>query len=284
MLPRLLLLACLLLALAPRAHGNIVVVVPIVMGPPENQLELELELELFDAVTPLTTANFLFYVDANAYDQSFIHRSVPDFVIQGGGYKVNASQQVVLVATNPPQVTNEPGLSNVRGTVAMAKLAGQPNSATTQWFINLDDNSFLDTTNGGFTVFADVISGLEHADAINALTIVNAGSPFGELPVFGWTAPNPVVVSNLVRFPDVARQTAPQCGDLDADADIDRADVTRLRNHLANPLGSPLAAAETARCSVIGTAGDCNLADATVLRRRLAGRVPIRAQLCPAAG
>jgi cyclophilin family peptidyl-prolyl cis-trans isomerase len=277
MLPRLpLLLACLLLAPAPDARANVVVVIQSVLGP--------IELELFEAVTPLTVANFLGYVDANAYDQSFIHRSVPEFVIQGGGYKLNASQQIVLVAVNPPQVMNEPGLSNVRGTVAMAKLSGQPDSATTQWFINLDDNSFLDTTNGGFTVFADVISGLEHADAINALTIVNAGSPFGELPVIGWTPGNPVTVSNLVLLPDVARQTAPQCGDLDADAHIDDADVARLRSHLVNPAGSPLTPAEAGRCSVIGTASDCDLADTAVLRRRLAGRGPIRAQVCPAAG
>jgi cyclophilin family peptidyl-prolyl cis-trans isomerase len=278
MLPRLLLLlSCLFLVPAPRAHGNVVIVLQSVMGP--------IELELFDAVTPLTVANFLFYADGNAYDQSFIHRSVPDFVIQGGGYKLNASQQVVVVASNPPQVSNEPGLSNVRGTVAMAKLADQPDSATTQWFINLDDNRFLDTTNGGFTVFADVISGLENADAINALTIVDVtGTPFGELPVIGWLPGYPVTVANLVRLPDVARETAPQCGDLDADSDIDRADVTRLRNHLANPLGNPLTPAEASRCSVIGTALECNAVDATVLRRRLAGRVPLRAQICPAAG
>lgn len=273
----LLLLPCLWVALAAPARANLVVVIQSVVGP--------IELELFDALTPLTVANFLFYVDENAYDQSFIHRSVPDFVIQGGGYKLNASQQIVFVAVNPPQVMNEPGLSNVRGTIAMAKLAGQPDSATTQWFINLDDNRFLDTNNGGFTVFADVISGLENADAINALTIVNAGSPFGELPVIGWIPGSPTVeVSNLVLLPDVARQTAPQCGDLNADARIDLADLTRLRSHLANPAGSPLAPAEAARCSVIGTASDCNLVDATVLRRRLAGRVPIRAQICPAAG
>jgi cyclophilin family peptidyl-prolyl cis-trans isomerase len=270
----LLLLFCLLSAADARA--NVVVVMQSALGP--------IELELFDAVAPLTVAGFLAYVDANAYDQSFIHRSVPGFVIQGGGYKLNASNQIASVALNPPQIPNEPALSNVRGSVAMAKVAGQPDSATTQWFINLGDNSFLDTSNGGFTVFADVISGLGHADEINALPIVNAGSPFGELPVIGWTPGTPLLVSNLVLLPDVARQTAPQCGDLDANARIDQADVARLRSHLANPTGSPLTPGEAARCSVIGTAGDCNLADVAVLRRRLAGRGPLRAQICPAAG
>jgi peptidyl-prolyl cis-trans isomerase A (cyclophilin A) len=272
LLPLLLLWSVVFAASASRA--NVVVVMQSAFGP--------IEIELFDGVAPLKVANFLAYADANAYDQSMIHRSVPEFVIQGGGYRVSGNQ-IVNVAITPPTVMNEPGLSNVRGTVAMAKLGGQPNSATTQWFINLDDNSFLDTTNGGFTVFADVISGLENADEINALTIVDAGSPLDELPVRNWTPGNPVTISNLVLLPDVARQTAPQCGDLNADARLDAADVARLRAHLARPAGLPLTPAEAARCSVIGGASDCNLADATVLRRRLAGRTPIRAQVCPAA-
>jgi cyclophilin family peptidyl-prolyl cis-trans isomerase len=273
----LLLLACLLAALSPRARANIVVLIQSDAGP--------IELELFDAMTPLTAANFLAYVDANAYDRSFIHRSVPGFVIQGGGYKLNASEEIIFVAVNPPQVINEPGLSNVRGTVAMAKAAGQPDSATTQWFINIDDNTFLDTDNGGYTVFADVISGLENADAINALTIVEViDTPFDELPVIGWLPGNDLLISHLVELPDVARQTAPQCGDLNADTRIDDLDLARLRTHLASPLASPLTPDEAARCSVIGSAADCDLVDTAVLRRRLAGRRPIRAQICPAAG
>jgi peptidyl-prolyl cis-trans isomerase A (cyclophilin A) len=99
--------------------------------------------------------------------------------------------QVFDVATNPPSILNEPGLSNVRGTVAMAKLAGLPNSATTEWFINVGNNQSLDTNNGGFTVFADVISGMSVVDAINGLIRVDAGAPFSELPVVGWTPGNP---------------------------------------------------------------------------------------------
>src|SRR5262245_17859475 len=95
---RLLLLFCLLSAADARA--NVVVVIQSVLGP--------IELELFDAAAPQTVANFLAYVDADAYDQSIIHRSVPGFVIQGGGYKLNASSQIVAVAVNPPQVLNEP--------------------------------------------------------------------------------------------------------------------------------------------------------------------------------
>lgn len=178
---------------------------------------------------------------------------------------------------------NEPGLSNVRGTVAMAKLAGQPNSATTQWFVNVGDNLALDGDNGGFTVFGDVITGMRVVDAINALQRVNIGSPLTELPVVGWTAPNPVTAANLVTFSDVARSAAPSCGDLDGDGRIGPLDVARIRNSPANPAGAALTAAEAARCSVAGTAADCNVLDGTVVRRRLAGRKPLRAQICPAA-
>jgi len=269
-----LLLALFLLAPPRGAGANVVVSIATVVGP--------IELELFDAVAPLSVANFLGYADSNAYDQSFFHRSVPGFVIQGGGYKLSAGV-IDYVAISPPSVPNEPALSNVRGTVAMAKLGGLPDSATTQWFINLGSNVFLDTDNGGFTVFGEVISGLPVADAINALPRVNIGNPFTDLPVIGWTTGNPVYAANLVVLTDVARKLTPACGDLDGDAQIGTLDAARIRGFLANPAGSALSAGEAARCSVVGTASDCNLLDATIVRRRLAGRAPKRAQICPAA-
>jgi cyclophilin family peptidyl-prolyl cis-trans isomerase len=269
------LLSLLLLLLARPASANVVVLLQTVSGP--------VELELFDAATPLTVANFLSYVDTDAYDQSFVHRSVPSFVVQGGGFKLNAMNQITVVAASPPTVQNEPGIANKRGTVAMAKQAGLPNSATTQWFVNVVDNPGLDTDNGGFTVFGDVISGMPVVDAINALPRVIGASPFTELPVVNYTAGNPVTAANLVLLPTVTRQLAPQCGDLNADANVAASDVARLRAFLANPVGAPLSASEASRCSVIGSASDCNLRDSTVLRRRLAGRKPLRLQLCPAA-
>jgi cyclophilin family peptidyl-prolyl cis-trans isomerase len=261
-------------SLAPTARANVVVTVQTVAG--------TIELELFESVTPLTVANFLGYADPNAYDQSFIHRSVPGFVIQGGGYKLSGTQ-IVVVATNPPTVPNEPGLSNARGTVAMAKLAGDPNSATTQWFINVANNTSLDTDNGGFTVFGDVITGMSVVDAINQLTRVNIGSPFDEMPVVNWTPGNPVTVANLVLLSDVVRRTTKLCGDLDGDAHIGPLDVARIRSSLANPTGAALTPTEASRCSVAGTATDCNVVDTAVLRRRIAGRNPKRSQICPAA-
>ncbi len=261
---------------ARAATANVVVTLQTVMG--------SIDIVLFDAVAPLTVANFLAYTDpvGVSYDQSFIHRSVPGFVIQGGGYRL-IGLVISEVATSPPSVLNEPGLSNVRGTVAMAKLAGLPDSATTQWFVNVGHNVALDTDNGGFTVFADVISGMAVVDAINTQPLANLGSPFNELPTFNWTPGNALLPENVIVLPTVARRTTPLCGDLNADSQINAVDVARVRSALANPTGSALTPAEAGRCSVVGTATDCNLLDATIVRRRLAGRTPIRQQICTAA-
>ncbi|MBC8011092.1 MAG: peptidylprolyl isomerase [Burkholderiales bacterium] len=148
-----------------------------------------IDLALFDATAPLTTANFLAYVDAGRFAANFFHRSVPGFVIQNGGFRFLNNTTFDYVPTFPP-VLNEPGASNLRGTVAMAKLGGDPNSATSQWFINLADNSAnLDAQNGGFTVFARVLgTGMAVADEIAALpyydtTIAPFYLPWDELPL-----------------------------------------------------------------------------------------------------
>lgn len=133
------------------------------------------EVNLFDQSTPVTVSNFLNYVKAGSYDGTFIHRSEPGFVIQGGGFKYSGNNAAPFsaVAQQAP-IRNEPKWSNVRATIAMAKVAGDPNSATNQWFINLADNSGgnpqLDLQNAGFTVFGQVTgNGMEIADAIAAL-------------------------------------------------------------------------------------------------------------------
>lgn len=105
---------------------------------------------------PLTVANFRNYADRGDYDGTFFHRLVPDFVLQGGGFFYDPVEGYEDIAKDPP-VMNEPGICNVRGTVAMAKLNNQPNSATNQFFINTVDNTqLLGNQNGGFTVFAVV--------------------------------------------------------------------------------------------------------------------------------
>ena len=160
----------------------------------------EVEIELFDEEAPATVANFLNYVNDGDYANSFIHRSVPGFVIQGGGFSF-IDGEVLAIPSDPP-VINEPGISNLRGTVAMAKVSGDPNSATSQWFFNLADNSAsLDNSNGGFTVFGQVAgNGMEVIDQIAALEIWNAGGALGELPLIDYSGAGAVTEDNLVMI------------------------------------------------------------------------------------
>jgi cyclophilin family peptidyl-prolyl cis-trans isomerase len=142
---------------------------------------------------------------------SFIHRSVSNFVVQGGGFiGINSAQppyaQPTPVPTFPP-IQNEPGISNKIGTIAMAKVDGQPNSATSQWFINLANNggppANLDTTNGGFTVFGHVTGvGMTVVNAIAAVPVFNLGSPFNSIPLRNYTGEF-IKVTNLVSIAGV---------------------------------------------------------------------------------
>lgn len=144
-------------------------------------------MDLLPEAAPNTVANFLNYVRDGDYDETMVHRSVENFVIQGGGYSFKAGNFLMPVPADAP-IANEASRSNVRGTVAMAK-SSDPNSATSQWFINLGDNAFLDAPEyGSFTVFAEVVHGMDVVDAINALRIGNfttaTGSiAFSEVPV-----------------------------------------------------------------------------------------------------
>lgn len=157
----------------------------------------DIDIQLMDTTAPATVENFLNYVTSGAYAKSFIHRSVPGFVIQGGGYRWNSvSNGVDNIPANGP-VVNEfsSSRSNLRGTIAMAKLGNDPNSAASQWFFNLADNSAnLDNQNGGFTVFGQVIgTGMQVVDAIAGLPIrnangTNASGPFDSLPLITSTA------------------------------------------------------------------------------------------------
>jgi cyclophilin family peptidyl-prolyl cis-trans isomerase len=144
-------------------------------------------LQLRGDIAPRTVENFLHYVLTEAYTDTLIHRSVPGFIIQGGGYFVEEDGDDFDVYDVPAEapVVNEFNLSNQRGTVAMAKLGGDPDSATNQWFVNVADNSEnLDTQNGGFTVFAVVVGdGMEVIDAINALERWNFGGAFTDVPL-----------------------------------------------------------------------------------------------------
>jgi len=169
-----------------------------------------IEIELFDDEAPGTVANFLNYVNDGDYEDSFIHRSVPGFIIQGGGFAFK-NNAVVNVPTDPP-IANEFNRSNLRGTISMAKLGGDPNSATSQWFINLADNPNLDGDDGQgggfFTVFGQVVaSSMSVVDAIAALNRVNAGGALGELPVRNYAGGN-ILEENLI-FANVILATEP---------------------------------------------------------------------------
>jgi cyclophilin family peptidyl-prolyl cis-trans isomerase len=156
-------------------------------------------------------ANFLAYVNASpgAYTNNLVHRSEPGFVIQAGGYQYVGSMQLKDVPANA-KVNNEPVYSNVRGTIAMAKLDSDANSATNQWFINLADNSAnLDKQNGGFTAFGQITGGgMAVVDAIAALNRFNLGAGFTAVPLRNYTtadanAGTPPGENNLVLIRNV---------------------------------------------------------------------------------
>jgi peptidyl-prolyl cis-trans isomerase A (cyclophilin A) len=163
-------------ALTPQVSKATVVEFQTVLG--------NFEVNLYDNSTPQTVANFLDYVNNGAYTNSIISRSVPGFVIQGGGFVYDLALPLEEVPANAP-VINEPVFANVRGTIAMAKLGGDPNSATTEWYFNLGDNTGnLDVQNGGFTVFGEVVGdGMDVVDAIAALPRFNFGGATTDLPL-----------------------------------------------------------------------------------------------------
>ncbi|WP_422926863.1 peptidylprolyl isomerase [Singulisphaera sp. PoT] len=119
-------------------------------------------IELDKARAPITVENFLKYVDSGFYDNTVFHRVIPGFMIQGGGMTDKLEEK----PTKPP-IKNESGngLSNNRGTIAMAR-TNNPDSATSQFFINHNNNPDLDTYGGGYAVFGKVVSGMETVDAI----------------------------------------------------------------------------------------------------------------------
>ncbi len=157
----------------------------------------DFEIELLDDVAPGTVENFLNYVNDGDYAGSFIHRSENNFVLQGGGFNF-INDELGNVPRDAP-IANEFNLSNTRGTLAMAKTADNPNSATSEWFINLTDNSAnLDVQNGGFTVFARVVGdGMAVVDAIAALPVANVPNLFPVLPVIDFSG-GLITAENLV--------------------------------------------------------------------------------------
>ncbi|MEM9898799.1 MAG: peptidylprolyl isomerase [Pseudomonadota bacterium] len=136
-------------------------------------------IELYPEKAPQTVQNFLEYVEAGHYDRSIFHRVIDGFVAQGGGYSKYFNERPTR---DPVPYEGNNGLSNVRGTIAMARTR-DPNSATAQWYVNLRDNTRLDHVSNdlgerpGYTVFGHVVDGLPVVDAIGA-TKTGSGGPF----------------------------------------------------------------------------------------------------------
>ena len=133
-----------------------------------------IDIELNTEQAPITAQNFINYVQSGHYDGTIFHRVIKGFMIQGGGFSANMSEQ----KTKDP-ITNEANndLQNQRGTIAMARTM-EPHSATAQFFINLVDNAFLNHTSQdmhgwGYCVFGKVIAGLDVVDAIAAVDTGN---------------------------------------------------------------------------------------------------------------
>lgn len=141
-------------------------------------------MELYTESAPRTVANFLNYVEREDFNGTMVHRSDPGFIIQGGGYYLDP---LAMPVPEDAMIANEYSLPNTRGSVAMAKLPGQPDSATNQWFINLGRNAGLDFSDGGYTVFAHIVSGMDVVDTIGNLQRVTLahyfGAAFQEVPV-----------------------------------------------------------------------------------------------------
>jgi peptidyl-prolyl cis-trans isomerase A (cyclophilin A) len=155
-------------------------------------------VELDAAKAPISAENFLKYVDKGFYDGLAFHRVIDGFMIQTGGMADNGNTLEEKRKDAFPPIKNESsnGLSNARGTLAMARTS-DPNSATSQFFINLVDNKQLDTYGGGYAVFGKVIEGLDVVDKIAKVRTTNKrdanNTPHQNVPV------DPVVIKSAKR-------------------------------------------------------------------------------------
>jgi cyclophilin family peptidyl-prolyl cis-trans isomerase len=150
-------------------------------------------IQLDPAKAPKSVENFLRYVDTKHYDGTVFHRVIPTFMIQGGGFDQKLEKRPVQA---PIQNEADNGLKNTRGTVAMAR-TNDPHSATSQFFVNVTDNAFLDhqAKSGpgwGYTVFGKVIDGMDAVDKIKAVKT-------GEMGPFSKDAPQQLVVITSAR-------------------------------------------------------------------------------------
>lgn len=227
----------------------------------------DIDVRLFESATPESVQNFLNYVADDDLDGSFFHRApkqfrlddqgqpvldtdgqpiIDTFVLQGGGFRFTDAAGLSSVPTDPP-VINEPGLTNLPGTIAYAKQGGNPNSATSGFFFNTSDKAAnLDAQNGGFTVFARVVRGADVLEAITNLDVFDVDGPgqtFDTTPLLNIPGS---FEQNFIYLDDVFLLDLPD-GDYDFDGDVDTDDYQVWRAqfgfslHIADhQAGSPL--------------------------------------------
>jgi len=150
-------------------------IVQVTMVTSKGTIKIELDKEK----APVTVENFVSYVNSGHYNKTIFHRVIDKFMIQGGGFDEKMTQKSTK---SPIKTEASNGLKNVRGSIAMAR-TNDVNSATSQFFINLVDNSFLDyPNNGGYTVFGKVVDGMSVVDDI-AKVKTGSFSMHGDVPL-----------------------------------------------------------------------------------------------------
>ena len=186
----------------------------------------EIDFLLFRDRTPITVANFLGYVNRGDYTDMIVHRLVPGFVIQGGGFTITNDNGQPASDTVPtqPTIQNEFGVSNTLGTISMAKLGGDPDSATSQWFISTGANSDnLDFQNGGFTVFGKVSKDSFEAalelDRLEKFDRFNLGGALADCPLIRGTTQATFVAERFYRF-STAEEVPLPAGQAGTDANL----------------------------------------------------------------
>ena len=152
----------------------------------------DIEIELDPVKAPISTENFLKYVDSGFYSNTIFHRVIPGFMVQGGGFTADMQQKA---PKEPIKNEADNGLRNLRGTIAMARTADK-DSATSQFFINVADNAFLDhgQRDFGYAVFGKVIKGMDVVDKMSQVKTDNVG-PYQNVPT------TPIVILSAKVLP-----------------------------------------------------------------------------------
>ena len=194
-------------------------------------------LELYPAKAPVAVSNFIGYVRSGFYDGLIFHRVIENFMIQGGGYDTS-----MVKKTPGPSIIHEGsnGLSNLVGTIAMARVAN-PHSATSEFFINHADNLFLDYGGiaydgqstayfkAGYCVFGEVVSGMSVVNAIAVLPTTGGGDSDPNRPL------DDVIIESAEVTLEAAFNTEKLEGDVDGDFDVDATDLLKFAIQWLNP-------------------------------------------------